>query len=132
MFSGSLSSGHLCLIHHLKLFWPPTGSTIRNWYKVKSCLDQMFWYIYQKLMFSGFLSNGHLCLIHHLKLFWPYLASTASGRKDAKIQHEFSWFCQNIFFSKHQNKYFKSPQIIDFKNLAHSVVIFPTLKTSAA
>ena len=37
-----------------------------------------------------------------------------------------------IFFSKHQNKYFKSSQIIDFKNLDDSVVIFQTLKTSAA
>ena len=46
-----------------------TGSTIRNWKKVKTWLDQMFWQIYQKLMLSGFLSSGHLCLIPHLKLF---------------------------------------------------------------
>ena len=25
-----------------------TGSAIRNWYKVKTCLDQMFWQIYLK------------------------------------------------------------------------------------
>ena len=54
-----------------------TGSTNRNWHKVKTWLDQMFWKIYQKLMVSGFLSSGHLCLIHHLKLFWPHVASTA-------------------------------------------------------
>ena len=66
-----------------------TGSTIRNWDKVKTCLDQMFWQIYQKLMISGFLSNGNLCLIYHLKLFWPHTTSMASDRKGAKIQHEF-------------------------------------------
>ena len=58
----------------------------------------MFWQICQKLMLSGFLSSGNLCLIHHLKLFWPHTASTASDRKGAKIQHEFWWFCQKIFF----------------------------------
>ena len=62
-----------------------TGSAIRNWYKVKTWLDQMFWQFYQKLMLSGFLSSGNLCLIHHLKLFWPHAASTASDRKGAKI-----------------------------------------------
>ena len=77
-----------------------TGSTIRNWQKVKTWLDQMFWQIYQKLMLSGFLSSGNLCLIHHLKLFWPHVASTAPDRKGAKIQHEFSWFCQKRFFFK--------------------------------
>ena len=71
-----------------------TGSTIRNWHKVKTWFDQMFWQIYQKLMLSGFLSSGNLCLINHLKLFWPHAASTASDRKGCKIQHEFSWLCQ--------------------------------------
>ena len=75
-----------------------TGSTIRNCDKVKTWLDQMFWQIYQKLMLSGFLSSGNLCLIQHLKLFWPHAASTASDKKGAKTQHEFSQF----FFSKHQ------------------------------
>ena len=70
-----------------------TGSTIRNWQKVKTWLDQMLWQIYQKLSLSGFLSSGNLCLIHYLKLFWPHVASMASDRKGAKIQHEFSWFC---------------------------------------
>ena len=51
---------------------PITGSTIRNWDKVKTWLDQMFWQIYQKLMLSGFLSSGNLCLIHHFKLFSPH------------------------------------------------------------
>ena len=75
-----------------------TGSTIRNWHKVKTWLDHMFWQIYQKLMLSGFLSSGNLCLINHLKLFWPHAASTASNRKGANFQHEFSWFCQKFFF----------------------------------
>ena len=53
------------------------GSTIRNWYKVKTrCFDKSTknWY---------FLSSGHLCLIYYLKLFWPHAASTASDRKGA-------------------------------------------------
>ena len=75
-----------------------TGSTIRNWDKVKTWLDQMFWQIYQKLMLSGFLNSGNLFLIHHLKKIWPQVASMASDRKVAKIQHEFSWFCQKKFF----------------------------------
>ena len=83
MLSGFLSSGNLCLIHHLKLFWPHTGSTIRNWQKVMTWLDQMFWQIHQKLMLSGFLSSGHLCLLHYLKLFWPHTTSTASITKGA-------------------------------------------------
>ena len=58
-------------------------TTFRNWHKVKTWLDQMFWQIYQKLMLSGFLSSGNLCLIHYLKLFWPHGASTASVRKGA-------------------------------------------------
>ena len=61
-------------------------------------IDQMFWQMYQNLMLSGFLSSGNLCLIHNLKLFWPHAASSASDRKGAKIQHEFSWFCQKSFF----------------------------------
>ena len=57
-------------VHELvKSFSKYTGSAIRNWYNVKTWLDQMFWQIYQKLMLSGFLSSGNLCLIHHLKLF---------------------------------------------------------------
>ena len=73
-----------------------TGSTIRNWHKVKTWFDQMFWQIYQKLMLSGFLSSGNLCLINHLKLFWPHVASTASDRKVDKIQHELLRFCWKI------------------------------------
>ena len=60
-----------------------TGSAIRNWHKVKTWLDQMFWQIYQQLMLSGFLSSGNLCLIHYLKLFWPHGVSKASVRKGA-------------------------------------------------
>ena len=55
-----------------------TGSTTRNWDKVKTRLDQMFWQ-----MLSGFLSSGNLCLTNGLKLFWPHATSTASIRKGA-------------------------------------------------
>ena len=41
-------------------------------------------------MLSGFLNSGNLCLIHHLKLFYLTVALTASDRKGAKIQDEFS------------------------------------------
>ena len=109
-----------------------TGSTIWNWHKVKTWLDLMFWQIYHKLMLSGFLSSGNLCLIHHLKLFWPHTASTASDRKGAKIQHEFWWFCQKIFFSKHQNKVLKLLNSRIWKTLKSSVVIFQALETSSA
>ena len=108
-----------------------TGSTIGFWDKVKTWLDQIFWQIYQKLMLSGFLSSGNLCLIPHLKLFWPQAASAASDRKDAKIRHEFSWFCQ-IFFFKTSKESDISPQIIEFKNMEDSVVIFQALETSPA
>ena len=64
-----------------------TGSAVRNWYKVKTWLDQMFWQILQKLMLSGFLSRGILCLIHYLKLFWPHAASMASVRKVDLSKH---------------------------------------------
>jgi hypothetical protein len=83
----------------------------------------MFWQIYQKLMLSGFLSSGNLCLIHYFKLFWPHAASTASNRKGAKIQHEFSWFCQKSIFSKHQNKvilFLKSLNSRTWKTEVHS------------
>ena len=63
-----------------------TGSAVRNWYKVKTWLDQMFSKIYKKLMLSGFLSSGILCMIHYLELFWPHAASAASVRKGAIYQ----------------------------------------------
>ena len=99
-----------------------TGSAIKNWYKVKTWLDLMFWQIYQKLMLSGFLRCGNLCLIHYLKLFWRHTASTSSNRKGARIQHQFSWFCQKNIFSKHQNKVTLVLKIIEFKNLEDSEV----------
>ena len=71
------------LSHVLIAILQYTGSAIRNWYKVKIWLDQMFWQIYQKLMLSGFLSSGNLCLTHYLKLLWPHLALIASVRKSA-------------------------------------------------
>ena len=111
---------------------PSTGSTIRNWDKLKTWLDQMFWQIYKKLILSGFLSSGNLCLIHHLKLFWPHTSSTASDRKGAKIQHKFWWFCQKIFFSKQQNKVLKLLNSRIWKPLKSSVVIFQALETSSS
>ena len=96
----------------------------------------MFWQIYQKLMLSGFLSSGNLCLINRLKLFWPHVTSTASDRKDAKIQHEFSWFCQKkFFFSKHQNKVILVLKLLNSrtrKTLKSTVNIFQALETSPA
>ena len=95
----------------------------------------MFWQIYQKLMLSGFLSSGNLCLINHLKLFWPHAASTASDRKGAQIQHEFSWFFQKIFFSNHQKKVILVLKLLNSrtrKTLKSSVVIFQALETSPA
>ena len=116
----------------LRFFKTCTGSTIRFWHKVKTWLDQMFWQIYQKLMLSGFLSSGNLCLIHHLKLFWPHAASTASNKKGAKTQHEFSqfFFLQNI-----KRKWCYSSNLLNsrtWKPLKSSVVIFQALETSSA
>ena len=95
----------------------------------------MIWQIYQKLMLSGILSSGNLCLIHHLKLFWPHTASMASDRKGAKIQHEFSWFCQKNFFWQYQNKVILVLKLLNsrtWKTLKSSVVIFQALETSSA
>ena len=36
-----------------RIFSSTTGSTIRNWQKVKTWLDQMFWQIYQKANEAG-------------------------------------------------------------------------------
>ena len=82
-------------------------STIRNWHKVKTCLDQMFWQIYPKLIFSGFLTRGNLCLLNRLKLFWDHVASTASDKKCQNSKrfllnfrpifakrHHMSWICR--------------------------------------
>ena len=119
----------------VQMLYELTGSAIRNWHKVKTWLDQMFWQIYQKLMLSGFLSSGNLCPIHYLKLFWPHAASTASDRKGAKIQHEFSWYCQKNFFSQHQNKVILVLKLLNSrirKTLKSTVKIFQALETSPA
>ena len=105
---------------------------IRFWHKLKTWLNQMFWQTYQKLMLSCFLSSGNLCLIHHLKPFLPHTASTASDKKGAKIQHEFWWFCQKIFFSKYQNKVLEWLSSRIWKTLKSSGVIFKALETSSA
>ena len=64
-----------------------TGSTIKNWDKVKTWLD-LIWQIYQKLMLSGFLStlkygiNKHACLFNSnvfiynwIKMYLSWLTS---------------------------------------------------------
>ena len=82
-------------------------------------------------MLSGFLSSGNLCLIHHLKLFWPHAASTASDKKGAKTQHEFSQF----FFQNIKRKWCYSSNLLNsrtWKPLKSSVVIFQALETSSA
>ena len=50
MLSGFLSSGNLCLIHHLKLFWPHTPSTASNRKGAK--IQHKFWWFCQKIFFS--------------------------------------------------------------------------------
>ena len=131
-----LSALEMQVYYNLFNLWiSSTGSTIRNWDKVKTWLDQIFWQIYQKLMSSGFLSCGSLCLIPYFNFFWPHAASTASDRKGAKIQHNFSWFCQKNFFSKRQNKVIVVLKLINSRTkmtLQSSVVIFQALETSPA
>ncbi len=51
------------------------------------------------------------------------MASSASNRKLAKTQQEFSWFCQKILFNKTSKESDISPQIIEFKNLEDSEVL---------
>ena len=86
-------------------------------------------------MLSGFLSSGNLCLINHLKLFWFHTASTASDRKVAWIQHEFSWFCQKKKFFKHQNIAILDLKLLNsriWRTLKSTVVILQALETSPA
>ena len=67
------------------------------------------------------LRFGYLSFINQFSKKWHRLASTASDRKGAKIQQEFSWFRQNYF----------SPQIFKFKNQDYSEVLssdFPGLR----
>ena len=64
--------------------------------------------------------------------FWPHTASSASDKKGAKIQHEFWWFCQKIFFSKYQNKVLEWLSSRIWKTLKSSGVIFKALETSSA
>ena len=55
----------------------------------------------------------------------------ASDRKGAKIQHEFSWFCQKFVFFKTSKESDISLQIIEFKNLKDSEALssdFPGLR----
>ena len=81
-----------------------TGSTIRNWDKVKTWLDRMFWQIYQKIMLSGFLSSGSLCLIHYLNFFDLTQSQRPPTEKVLKVNMSFHDSVRKKYFSKHQNK----------------------------
>ena len=75
----------------------PTGSTIRNWHKVKKDLAWPDVLTISKNWCSvGSWVVGNLCLIHYLKLFWPHGASTASVIKDA-VKH---WIFDDTFHKK--------------------------------
>ena len=59
------------------------------------------------------------------------VASAASIRNGAKIQHEFSWFCQKKFFPKHQNIVILLIKLLNSRTwmtLMTSLVLFPDLK----
>jgi hypothetical protein len=59
------------------------------------------------------------------------VAPTASDRKGAQIQQEFSWSFQKKIFFKSSKESDISPQIIEFKNQEDSEVIssdFPGLR----
>ena len=77
----------------------------------------------------------NLSFINQFSKKWHRLASTASNRKGAKIQHEFSWFCQKKMFSKHQNIIILFIRLLNSRSrmtLKFSVVVFQDLETSAA
>ena len=76
-----------------------TGSTIRNWQKVKTCLDQMFWQIY--LMFSGFLSSRKP---DYLQLFWPHAVWTASKKNCQNSRKFLLNFCPIFLLNYASNK----------------------------
>jgi hypothetical protein len=71
-----------------------------------------------------FLRFGHLSFINQFS--WPLT------EKVLIFNTSFHDSIKRYSFSKHQNKCFKSPQLIDFTNLDDSVVIFQALQTSAA
>ena len=52
MLSSFLSSGDLCLIHHLKLFWPHTASTASDRKGAK--IQHEFWWYCLKIFFSKY------------------------------------------------------------------------------
>ena len=77
---------------------------------------------------SGFRRFGNLCFIQQFSKKLHRLASTASDRKGAKIQYDFSQFYHKKLFFKHKNKTeFKC--LDDFEVLSSD---FSGLKTSAA
>ena len=79
------------------------------------------------MVHSRFRGIGNLSFSDQFLKKWHRLASTASGRKVAKIQHDILWFKQKNVFSKHQNK-------AEFKNLDDSLDLnrdFSGLRTSA-
>ena len=72
-----------------------------------------------------------MCFINQFLKKWHRRASTASNRKGAKIQHEFSWFCQKKFFPKHQNIVILLLKLLNSRTwmtLMTSLVLFPDLK----
>ena len=92
--------------------WPwimdePTGSTIRNWDKVKTWLDQIFWQIYQNWcpVASWVVEVYSWSTI--LTFFFTSCSLNSLWQKGAKIQHEFSWFCQKkVFFQNIKIKWY--------------------------
>ena len=127
-----ISSGFVIPVKSLTVH---TGSTIRNWHKVKTWLDQMFWQTHQKLMLSGFLSSGKLCQINHLNFFdltWPQRAPT---EKKLKFNMSFHDSVKKYFVSKHQNKVIFDLKLLNtrtWKTLKSTVLIFQALETFPA
>ena len=74
------------------IIWCSTGSTIRNWYKVKTWLDQIFWQIYQKLMLSGFLTQESWVV--SLITFIRSLATVQSdcSSQFSNFKHTIAWY----------------------------------------
>ena len=76
-------------------------------------------------MSSGFRRIAHLCFINQFSKKWHELASTASGRKGAKIQYDISWFFSKHFFFQNIKIKLNSNAWMILKS---SVVVFQALK----
>ena len=91
------------------IIWCSTGSTIRNWYKVKTWLDQIFWQIYQKLMLSGFLTQESWVV--SLITFIRSLATVQSdcSSQFSNFKHTIAWYHfkkRSPFFALFKKKVF--------------------------